>query len=148
MDLEKPSMAEPDPKLRSSPEARNAFLSKVPLRAPGVREIIMVSRDRAALVFTRWQDRIKGRSGWHTPLALTVTLGVTLSTASFTDLWFAKAGTIKGTFIVLLVGSFVWLVREVWRGATMPSASADQFIEELAAGTEKADYVVPAKQWR
>jgi hypothetical protein len=123
-------VADTDPKLLSSPEARAAFIAQVAIRTPGVQEIIMVSRDRAALVFAGWQDRIEGKSKWHTPLALVVTLGVSLLTASFTDLPFAKAGTIKGTFITSLIVSVL----------------PEQFIEELAAGSQPAELPPPVGQ--
>jgi hypothetical protein len=140
------SVADTDPKLLSSPEARAAFIAQVAIRTPGVQEIIMVSRDRAALVFAGWQDRIEGKSKWHTPLALVVTLGVSLLTASFTDLPFAKAGTIKGTFITSLIVSVLWLLREGLRAIQMPSASPEQFIEELAAGSQPAELPPPVGQ--
>lgn len=126
------------PKLLS-PEQMEAFVQKVSIRTPGVQELIMVSKDRATLVFSQWQDRIRSRSAWEAPLALAVSLAVTLLTATFTDQPWIKAGTIKGMFGTVFLLACVWLVYEVIKVCRAPKLSAERFIEELSTGTHLAD---------
>ena len=119
-----------------SPELTDEFVQRVSLRTPGPQEIIMVSKDRATLVFSQWESRIRSRSAWHVPFAIAVSVGATLATATFTDLKWCKAGPLQGIFATILIFACGWLVRELYRLCTTRNVSPERFIEELAAGTQ------------
>jgi hypothetical protein len=127
-----------DPKLLS-PEQMEAFVQKVSIRTPGVQELIMVSKDRANLVFSQWQNRISSRLAWQAPFALAASFAATLLTATFTDQPWIKAGTIKGMFVTVFLLACGWLVYEVIKLCRTPKLSAERFIEELSSGTQVAD---------
>lgn len=126
------------PKMLSQ-EQMEPFVQKVSIRVPAPTEIIMVSKDRATLVFSQWKDRINSRSAWHTPFALSISLGATLLTASFTDQTWMKAGTIKGIFATVLLLSLAWLIHEFWEAYRNRGLSAERFIEELASGSQRIE---------
>ena len=102
----------------------------------------MVHQDRAARVFSEWKDRIRNRSAWQTPLGICLTLSVTLATTSFTDFSLIRGGTIKGIFIACFLVAIAWLIYEFVQLCRTRGTSAEKFIEDLAAGTEKKSYAV------
>lgn len=119
---------------------------KASVNTPSSQEIIVISEDRASTVFHEWKDRIRSKSGWHTPLALGLTIISTLATASFEDHTWIKGGTLKGVFITTLVACLVWLAREIYRAAKSPSASASNFIADIKKGTKKTEYGIISNQ--
>ncbi|MBZ5504519.1 MAG: hypothetical protein LAO78_03430 [Acidobacteriia bacterium] len=128
-----------------SVEQFHDFVGKVSLHSPLSQEYIMVHRDRACLVFHEWQERIKGKSAWHTPLAFVATLTVTLLTSTFKDFSWISAGTLRGMCSTFLVVSWVWLIWEIKKAWQSRSASPENFIADLAKGTKQTDYAVPSK---
>lgn len=103
----------------------------------------MVSEDRACVVFSQWEEKIKSKSAWIAPLGICITLGATLATSSFTDHPWAKGEMIKGAFYTALVLCFGWLCRSGWKGwRNRRMASVDDFIEHLRKGTKRTDYGV------
>jgi FtsH-binding integral membrane protein len=99
----------------------------------------VVGKDRAALVFHEWSERIKSKTAWHTPLAFVVSLAATFVTASFKDFDWIKGATLKGVFIATLLACCVWLISEV-RRASKSRGSTTDFIARLSEGTKKTEY--------
>lgn len=122
-------------------EQLQEFVGKVCLRSPTSQEYIIVNQDRASLVFHKWRDKIKNKTAWHTPLALLVTVAVTLATAAFKDFAWISAGTLKGTFLAFLFCCLSWFFWEAGKAWQSKSASAEDFIADLAEGTKQTDYV-------
>jgi hypothetical protein len=126
------------PKLLT-PEEMEAFVQKVSVRTPGVQELVMVSKDRATLVFSQWQGKIRSRSAWQAPFALALSLIATLTTAKFQDTSWIKGETLKGMFVTFTVLSCGWFLYEMYRLISTRNMTAEQFIEELAAGSTVAE---------
>ena len=104
---------------------------------------ISITEDRAARVFYEWQDNVKNKSAWHTPLAFVVSIALTLVTADFHDLPFLKALTVKGIFIASAAFCVVWLVRDYLKANKITKSSADDFVAHLKAGTKQASISQP-----
>jgi hypothetical protein len=126
------------PKFLTS-EEMETFAQKVSIRTPGVQELVMVSKDRATLVFSQWQGKIKSRSAWQTPFALALSLIATLVTSTFQDSSWIKGGTLKGIFWTFAALACAWFFYEMYRLISTRNMTAEQFIEDLAAGSTVAE---------
>jgi hypothetical protein len=119
-----------------SPEATREFINKVEISVdlPDQRYIV-ISKDRASLVFSNWQDRIKNRSAWHTPLAISLSLLPTLVVANFPDTVWCAGKTAKGILAAFFMGAVIWMLRDLIRLCRTKNVTPEKFIEVLSAGT-------------
>jgi hypothetical protein len=115
------------------------LMGKSFLRYPQRQEFIVVEENKAYRVFTEWQNRIKGKSAWQTPLGLSLALSLTFATTTFKDFSWISGGTLRGFFLSCMIGSFVWLIYESIIAICSPSASAEQFIADLKKDTERRE---------
>jgi len=134
-------MADSNARVLPAGELQN-FLGKVSLHCPENQEVIVVTQDKAKLVFTEWGTRIHNKTGWHTPLGIVATLALTMCTSSFQDQTWIKSGTLKGFALLALILALVWLLRSVWTAYKSPSAIPEKFIASLLEGTRKTEYSV------
>jgi hypothetical protein len=129
-----------DPAKILQAQALQEFVGKVSLNSPELQEYVMVNQDRARFVFSQWRDRIRSKSAWHTPLGIVIALVTTMCTSSFQDQSWIKSGTLKGFFLLALVGAVVWLCASFWKAVFSPSAQPEEFIASLLEGTKRTEY--------
>ena len=130
----------PDDELKiASDSIMREVAEKSALHVPEGQEWIMVEENKCYRVMSEWQDRIKKKSAWHTPLGAVISLASLLAVSEFKDLSWIQKGTLKGFFLFCFVGCIAWLVREIWRAAKSGSSSIEVLIADLKKGTTRHD---------
>ncbi len=95
------------------------------------QEVIMVTLDKVHLCLNKHLSRINQKTIWHAPLAVLVTIVVTLITTTFQD-FVLSAATWRATFIISAALSIAWLCRSAW-AASRISTSMEDIVSELKA---------------
>lgn len=132
------ALADEQPQIASEGLMREVA-AKSALHVPAGQEWIMVEENRCYRVLSEWQDRIKRKAAWHTPLGAVISLASLLAVSEFKDLTWIQKGTLKGFFLFCFVGCVLWLLREIWRATQSGSSSIELFIADLKKGTTRHD---------
>jgi Flp pilus assembly protein TadB len=98
------------------------------------QELIMITEDKAELCLRDYLDNVEKRGSWATPLAIFLTVVVTMVTTSFKQ-FIVDAEVWQAIFIIVGGISFVWLV---WSLYKRPKAKKiKDVINGLKAQTEQ-----------
>lgn len=90
--------------------------------------IIYVTEDKARIALMKFVSDEEKRSNWHTPLALSMSLGLMFPTSTFKSFGLA-AETWAAIFIVLFVVSLAWLGRSIF--SRPPKSSVEDLLSKL-----------------
>ncbi|PTU54118.1 hypothetical protein DBB42_00995 [Pseudomonas plecoglossicida] len=78
-------------------------------------ELVEITSEKLELILRQYVDCLQGRSAWHAPLGIVLTLIVVLSTTTFNSKLGLSADTWAALFVMGLVLSVGWLGRSLWR---------------------------------
>ena len=96
------------------------------------QQIIVVPKDRAKLILKEYEEQLKGKVDWKSPLAIVITLLGTLLTAEFKNgiMGFDKEFW-HALFIIAFIASCVWAIRAIILAMQQKCKSVDAVVEEL-----------------
>ncbi len=105
--------------------------------------VIVTTEDKLQLYLQNAIDNLGTKREWWTPVALLVTLVLTLTTADFKDQFAIPAATWQAFFLLLTVASFIWTGVAIWK-TTRVDVSVESILAEIKQPSEITD--VPAGQ--
>ncbi len=91
---------------------------------------IAITEDRLKLCLHRAIGNLGTKREWWTPVALLVTLVLTLTTAEFKDQLAIPAATWQAFFLLLTVASSIWTIVAIWK-ATRVEVSVESILAEI-----------------
>lgn len=95
------------------------------------QRLISITEDRLHLRLRDYQNDLGKRRDWLTPMGIFLTIVSTLSTATFSDVWFLEASTIEMVFMASAIVTGFWMLRSLAERYRTKSVSIQQFIESL-----------------
>lgn len=93
------------------------------------QEIVEITTDKLTLILKDHVTRMETHASWQTPLAIVLTLLLTLCTTDTRVAFGLSAEIWKAILIISWVLSFFWLVRCLWRCRKCPTI--DQIIAKM-----------------
>ena len=92
---------------------------------------VVITEDKVNLILKEYSANLEKKNRWHTPLAILLTIIVTLLTANFdnTKLGF-ESGTWSAFFIMGALISTYWLVRDVYK-ACQTNTNVTDIVEKF-----------------
>ena len=78
-------------------------------------ELVEITSEKLELILRQYVDCLHGRSAWHAPLGIVLTIIVVLSTTNFNPKFGLSADTWSAIFVIGLMLSAGWLVRSIVR---------------------------------
>ena len=92
--------------------------------------VIVTTEDKLRLCLHKAIGNLGTKREWWTPVALLVTLVLTLTTAEFKDRFAIPAATWRAFFLLLTVISFIWTVVALWK-AVRVKVSVESIVSEI-----------------
>ena len=92
--------------------------------------VIVTTEDKVRLCLHKAIGNLGTKREWWTPVALLVTLVLTLTTAEFNDRFDILAATWQAFFLLLMVASSIWAVVAIWK-ATRVEVSVESILSEI-----------------
>ena len=92
--------------------------------------VIVTTEDKLRLCLYKAIDNLDAKREWLTPVALLVTLVLTLTTAEFKDQFTIPAATWEAFFLLLTVASFIWTGVALWK-ASKVKVSVESIVSEI-----------------
>lgn len=93
------------------------------------QEIVVVTIDKLQLAVLEHRNALEGSRAWQTPLGVVVAISLTLTTADFKDALKIPKDTWLAIFILSLVISIGWLIRNLW--LTYKCRQAEDLVERI-----------------
>ena len=75
------------------------------------QEVIEITTDKLALILTQYVNLLSSNKEWQAPLGVFITILVVFCTSSFKDFLTVNASVWNALFILLGIGSFLWLLK-------------------------------------
>jgi len=94
------------------------------------QSIIRITEDKVRLVLIEYENNGHDKKGWITPLGFLITFIMVPITTSYKDVFDIKAETWAAIFIILTIGSGVWLIWSIWK-AMSKKMTLDDVINKL-----------------
>jgi hypothetical protein len=92
--------------------------------------VIVTTEDKLRICLQNAIAHLGTKREWWTPVALLVTLALTLTTAEFKDQLAIPAATWKAFFLFLTVASLIWTIVAIWK-AFRVKVSVESIISEI-----------------
>jgi hypothetical protein len=109
------------------------------------QEYIMITEDKTYRCLSEWKERIEQRNSWIAPVSLLASLTMTFVTATFKDAMAVPKETWEAVFIISIVGSVLWVLRELIK---LRPGSRDPTVEELITKLKKGAAVVQTTSYQ
>jgi hypothetical protein len=100
------------------------------------QNLITITEDRLQLRLQEYQDELAKSRDWITPMGLFLTVCTTLATATFSELWFFSASTIKTLFAAFAVVTGWWTIKSLFKLWQTKPKTLKQFISDLRSEKE------------
>lgn len=84
--------------------------------------LIRVTEDKIRLVLNEHLKNVERKNEWVTPLSLAIAIVTTFVTAEFKDAYLS-ADTWRAIFIIVGIGSLLWLIRAIWLASRAPTVN-------------------------
>ena len=113
-------------------ESRQEFHQKYKIRWHSNLDqvVIAITEDRLKLCLHKAIGNLGTKREWWTPVALLVTLVLTLTTAEFKDRFALPAATWQAFFLLLTVASLIWTIAAIWK-AVRVKVSVESIVSEI-----------------
>ena len=95
-------------------------------------DLITITEDKLENILLKSQNSLTQRSDWKTPVSLFVTTLTTILTSDFKDFLFKKE-IWNALYILLIIGSFIWLIVNIIRIIKKPKKETiESLINKIA----------------
>ncbi len=101
----------PEPRAMFATDRSSSFVRKLISNIKS--DLIEITEDKLENILLKHLSKLAARRSWITPLTLAVTLGLTITTATFSTTFGLDAAVWQAVFLILACGSFIWLILAV-----------------------------------
>lgn len=95
------------------------------------QEVIMISEDRLKLKLMEYENSRKKIYDWISPLAISITLIVTLITADFKSALFLSGDVWHAIFVLLTIAAFIWFIASIYNATHNCKITIESVIKEI-----------------
>lgn len=104
------------------------------------QEFIITTADKLKIFLMEYQEALKARTDWITPLGILLALIPTLVAAEFRQFLGLTPSVWQAIFIIGSIVCFVWLIRAIYLSVRLyEKSSIDYIIEQIKKSSEKIE---------